>query len=79
MSTPLPPTSLYPVTIINIQLINYYFIKLIIHFIFVFVLVQDFPFDVKLQLSWHPFLSDINNPKTKTLSSFIENTVSIIY
>lgn len=42
------------------------------------VLVKDFPFDVKLQLPWHPFLSDINNSKTKSISSSIEDTVSIL-
>lgn len=42
-------------------------------------LIQDFPFDVKLQLSWHPFLSDTNNPKTKTLSSSIENTLKKLF
>jgi len=41
------------------------------------ILVKDYPYDVKIQQPWHPFLSDINNPKTKSLSSGIENTVSI--
>ena len=44
---------------------------------FFLVAVKDFPFDVKLQLPWHPFLSDINNSKTKSMSSSIEDTVSI--
>lgn len=38
-------------------------------------LIKDFPFDVKLQLPWHPFLSDINNSKTKSMSSSIEDTL----
>ncbi|KAJ7379462.1 SPARC- modular calcium-binding protein 2 [Desmophyllum pertusum] len=37
--------------------------------------LKDFPYDVKMQLPWHPFLSDMNNSKTKSLSSNIENTL----
>ncbi|XP_078371715.1 uncharacterized protein LOC144655351 isoform X2 [Oculina patagonica] len=36
-------------------------------------LIKDFPYDVKIQLPWHPFLSDINNSKTKSISSSIED------
>jgi len=32
---------------------------------------------MKIQQPWHPFLSDINNSKTKSLSANIENTVSV--
>ena len=41
-----------------------------------FFSVKDFPYDVKLHLPWHPFLSDTNNDRTKSLSTSIENTVS---
>lgn len=42
-------------------------------------LIKDFPYDVKLQLPWHPFLSDINNPQTESLSSNIENTLRKLF
>ena len=41
-----------------------------------FFSVKDSPYDVKLHLPWHPFLSDMNNGQTKSLSTSIENTVS---
>ena len=41
-----------------------------------FFSVKDSPYDVKLHLPWHPFLSDMNNDQTKSLSTSIENTVS---
>lgn len=42
-------------------------------------LIKDYPYDVKIQQPWHPFLSDINNPKTKSLSSGIENTLRQLF
>lgn len=42
-------------------------------------LIKDSPYDVKLHLPWHPFLSDMNNPQTKTLSSSIENTLRKLF
>jgi len=42
-------------------------------------LIKDFPYDVKIQQPWHPFLSDINNSKAKSLSANIENTLRKLF
>ncbi|XP_067041556.1 uncharacterized protein [Acropora muricata] len=42
-------------------------------------LIKDSPYDVKLHLPWHPFLSDMNNDQTKSLSTSIENTLRKVF